>query len=237
MQILDNGGYAISGPIEIPGAGSGDFIFARGWLLEIVEVFEGEYFFISDRREVRPTSNRFGIFYPPFTFVRAFSRDLKGYNFGVGSETVYPGLPDQPFMFESDRSAEFDCVEDAFDVLASCRDPRSIAINTSPSLISIKTKRLIDENYLVYPSIARIAARLGVSHAHVSRQFKKDFGMSPSAYLHRLRVAEATFRLSLGEEIIDISMDVGYNDLSRFYRQFRKSTKTSPAACRKQVLG
>ena len=103
------------------------------------------------------------------------------------------------------------------------------------SPVSSKTKRLIDDNYLIYPSIARIAERLKVSHEHVSRQFKKDYGLTPSAYLHKLRVAEATFRLSKGEEIIDISLDVGYNDLSRFYKQFRKATRTSPAVCRKQV--
>ena len=91
------------------------------------------------------------------------------------------------------------------------------------------------ENYLVYPSIARIADRLKVSHEHLSRQFKKDYALTPSAYLHKLRVAEATFRLALGEEIVDISLDVGYNDLSRFYKQFRKATRTSPAVCRKQV--
>ena len=80
------------------------------------------------------------------------------------------------------------------------------------------------------------ADRLKVSHEHLSRQFKKDYGLTPSAYLHKLRVAEATSRLSKGEEIIDISLDVGYNDLSRFYKQFRKATRTSPAVCRKQVL-
>jgi two-component system response regulator YesN len=78
---------------------------------------------------------------------------------------------------------------------------------------------------------------LNISHEHLSRQFKKDYGLSPSAYLHKLRVAEATFRLTLGEEIIDISQDVGYNDLSRFYKQFKKATHTSPAVCRKQVQG
>ena len=59
--------------------------------------------------------------------------------------------------------------------------------------------------------------------------------MSPSAYLHHLRVAEATFRLAVGEPIIEISMDVGYNDLSRFYKQFHKVTKTSPAVCRSML--
>jgi AraC-like DNA-binding protein len=98
-------------------------------------------------------------------------------------------------------------------------------------LLSLKAKRLIDENYLSFPSIARVAGRLGVTHEHLSRQFKRDFEISPGAYLHQLRLADAPLRLARGEEIINVSQDVGYNDLSRFYKQFRKTTKTSPGVC------
>ena len=107
---------------------------------------------------------------------------------------------------------------------------QSIDSCPSASLLSVKAKRLIDENYLAYPSIARIAERLGVSHAHLSRQFKRDFGMSPSEYLRRLRVADAPLRLARGEEIINVSLEVGYNDLSRFYKQFRKLQYLTEAA-------
>lgn len=236
MEILDDGGYAISDRLDIPGEGATDFIFGRGWLVEIVELTSGDYFFYRDGDEVRPGANRFGVFYPPFTFVRAFAREVKGYNFGVGSERILPGLPDSPFMFETDHSSEFTTTDQALDVLKDSANRQSIVINTRPSPVSLNAKRLIDENYLIYPSIARIARRLDVSHEHLSRQFKRDYGLTPSAYLHKLRVAEATARLSLGQEIIDISLDVGYNDLSRFYKQFRKATQMSPAVCRKQIL-
>lgn len=235
MRILDDGGYVIGGEIEIPGSGVQDFIFGRGWLLEIVELYSGEYFFISDGSEIRPASKRFGVFYPSFTFVRAYSREMKGYNSGIGSERIVPDLPDQPFIFETDFTGELTAIEQAVDVLNKSTGRQQIVVNTTPSPISLKAKRLIDDNYLIYPSIGRIAKRLRISHEHLSRQFKKDYGMSPSRYLHHLRVAEATFRLALGEEIIDISHEVGYNDLSRFYKQFRKTTRTSPAVCRKQV--
>jgi AraC-like DNA-binding protein len=237
MQVLDDGGYAFSHDLDIPGEGSGDFCFARGWLLEIVDKMSGDYAFFSDGVLVRPSGRRFGVFYPPFTFVRAYSNNIKGYVRGVGSAKVIDDLPGDPFVFETDYSEELTSIDQARDVLASCRDRRSIVINTGPSPVSLKAKRLIDENHLVYPSIARIAARVKVSHEHLSRQFKKDYGITPSAYLHKLRVAEATFRLSRGEEIIDISQDVGYNDLSRFYKQFRKATRTSPGVCRRQVSG
>jgi len=233
MQILDDGGYAISGRFDIPGEGESNFVFARGWLVEIVEVEQGEYRFISDGKEVSAARRRFGVFYPPFSLIRTFVKDAKGIVRGVGAVERPAQLPTTPFIFETDFDSDFTAISEASEVLASARRRRSIEVNTSPSLISIKAKRLIDENYLIYPSISRIAARMKVSPEHLSRQFKRDLGISPSSYLHQLRVADATFRLSVGEEIIDISHEVGYNDLSRFYKQFRKSTRSSPAACRK----
>lgn len=235
MQVLDDGGYAINDRISIPGEGVSDFVFGLGWLLEIVELSSGDYFFYSDGEEVRPGGRRFGVFYPPFTFVRAFARSVEGRVEGVGSETTLPELPSFPFIFQTHHNGTFKTTRQAICILTEATDRQSIAINTRPSRISLNAKRLIDENYVIDPSISRIARRLDVSHEHLSRQFKKDYGISPGKYLHALRVAEATFRLSLGREIVDISLDVGYNDLSRFYKQFRKTTGTSPSVCRKQV--
>ena len=182
-----------------------------------------------------PATNHFGVFYPPFTFVRAFTRNITGRITGIGREEMIPGLPNASFIFETDHVGDLDRTDAAIRIIESGRNRQPIDVCTSPSLVSLKAKRLIDENYLVYPSISRIASRLKISHEHLSRQFKKDYGVSPSAYLHKLRVADATFRLSIGQEIVDISLDVGYNDLSRFYKQFRKATRTSPAVCRKQL--
>jgi AraC-like DNA-binding protein len=202
-------------------------------LLEIIELASGDYHFFSDGREVRPVTKRFGVFYPPFTFVRVFARSLKGRLSGVGSTAWDPRLPSIPLVFETDFRGEFASIDQAVSIVGSSGNSRSIVVNSQPSAVSLEAKRLIDDNYLIFPAIGRIAERLKISHEHLSRCIKKDYGVSPSEYLHRLRVAEATFRLSTGEEIIDISMDVGYNDLSRFYKQFRKATHTSPAACRR----
>lgn len=232
MKVLGDGGYSIRDGLEIDGEGASVFVFGRGWLLEVVDIESGDYYFLSDGKKVRPAGRHFGVFYPPFSMVRPAVRSVRGKVVGVGSVRPPVGLPDHPVLFETDRRDEFTDVAEAADVFASARGVSSIEMNTQPSTLSIRCKNLIDENYLAEPGIARIAARLGVSHEHMTRQFRRDFGMAPSAYLHQLRVAEATFRLSLGEEIIDISGEVGYNDLSRFYKQFKKKTATSPAQCR-----
>lgn len=235
MQTNSDGSYSIRDVVSIDGTGDSPFVFGRGWLLEILTVESGEFCFYRDSQKISPRSSRFGAFYPPFSFVRSGVRNLRGTVKGVGHIEVLPGLPEYPVIFETEFKDDFTSANDAVDVIGSARNLQSIVTNTDPSLLSIRAKRLIDENYLVFPSIGRIADRLKVSHAHLSRQFKHDFSMTPSEYLHHLRVAEATFRLSIGEPIIDISHDVGYNDLSRFYKQFRKNTRTSPAICREML--
>ena len=232
MQILTDGSYAINDTVSIDAEGISPFVFCAAWLLEILEVESGQFYFLRDGEEVRPATNRFGIFYPSFATVRSYVKHFKGKVRGVGTIEQLPGLPNHPVIFETNYKKPFATAAQAGDVIAAGSNVQSIQPYTKPSLLSVRAKRLIDDNYLAFPSIARIAERLKISHAHLSRQFRRDFEMTPSEYLHHLRVADATYRLTLGESIVDISHDVGYNDLSRFYKQFRKNTRTSPANCR-----
>jgi AraC-like DNA-binding protein len=233
MQMQQDGSFSISDPVDIEGEGCSFFVFGAAWLFEILDLRCGEFFFFSDGEPIRPACCRFGIYYPPFTIVKSCVKDMKSSVAGVGAVGEPPsGLPLYPSIFETGFSGELTSAGQAVEILQAARGIQSIEFNSTPSPLSIRAKKIIDENYRIYPSIARIAKRLGVSHEHTTRGFKRDYGMSPSAYLHQLRVAEATHKLTLGEEIVDISMDVGYNDLSRFYKQFRKATKTSPGDCR-----
>jgi methylphosphotriester-DNA--protein-cysteine methyltransferase len=103
---------------------------------------------------------------------------------------------------------------------------------TPVSPLSRRAKRLIASSYRTEAAIAEIADQLGVSHAHLTRQFKRDYGLTPIDYRHRLRVSDAMGKLSQGEKILDIGYDVGFNDTTRFYEDFRKVTGTSPGKCR-----
>src|SRR4051812_43128680 len=124
-----------------------------------------------------------------------------------------PWMPEEAVVFETDFDSDFTALADVEQVLESGRNFRSVEVNTAPSRLASGTKRMIDDNYLIYPSIAKIPGRLGVSPEHLSREFKRNYTITPSSYLHQLRVAEATSRLAGGAEIVDVAMDVGYNDL------------------------
>lgn len=212
-------------------------ITCQGWLLEFVQLKSGEMFFQKNEETIRPTSNKFCIFYPPFTFTRPCFQNAKGKLIGVAGIKNLQTKFTSPVVFEIDRFEKPENLEELAAILDSVQHFQIIEANPKASLISIKAKKLIDENYQIYPSIAKIAGHLQISHEHLTRQFKTDFGMSPNKYLHQLRIADATFRLSQGEQIIRVSNDVGYNDLSRFYKQFRQSTTKSPKYCQAKLMG
>lgn len=232
-KFLPDGAYFFEDQLEIKEDFSVKIVLCASWLLELYELEAGELFFIRGAEKIYPKTKRFGIFYPPFTISQPFFKQVKGFVQGIAATDAFPEeFPTAPVLFETDFTESLSGIEQAKEILKTGKNRQSVELNPKPSLLSLKAKRLIDENYFIYPSIARIAARLNVSHEHLSRQFKRDYDLTPSAYLHQIRIADATFRLAKGEEIINVSQDVGYNDLSRFYKQFRKSMETSPGSCK-----
>lgn len=230
--FLSDGSYLFEDELQIDGLLTAKVITAATWLLELYQLSAGDFFFTKDVVEVRPQSACFGVLYAPFTISQPCFREARGHLIGIAATTPLPSeFMTQPVLFDTGFAGTPSDVNQVIDILRSGKNFQAVALVPKPSLLSLKAKQLIDANYLAYPSIARIAARLKVTHAHLSRQFKLDFGLSPSNYLHKLRLADTPLRLARGEQIVDVSLDAGYNDLSRFYKQFRKNTNTSPGAC------
>lgn len=235
-ENLPGGLYFFEDELDGNNVFNANIITCAGWLLELIELESGEIFFQTGAQEIRPNPKRLGIFYPPFSITRPCFKNTKGFARGIAGMAELPAkFAKKPIVFETNFTASPKSIEQIIEIFDSSRNIQSVEACPKPSLLSIKAKRLIDDNYQIFPSIARIAGRLKVSHEHLTRQFKRDFGMSPNAYLHKLRIADATFRLTQGEKIINISNDVGYNDLSRFYKQFRKSTANSPGFCQTAI--
>jgi AraC-like DNA-binding protein len=231
-RFLADGSYLFQDELRISGPLQATLITCVAWLFELYELTAGEVFFLSGSMRICPRTSRFGVYYPPFTISQPRFKNATGHLIGVASDNCLPNaVARRPVLFETTSITIPENATQVAEIVTAGEYPQSVELNPKPSLLSVRAKRLIDENYLSYPLISRIAQRLGITHEHLSRQFKRDFEMSPATYLHQLRLADAPLRLAKGEEIINISQDVGYNDLSRFYKQFRKSTKTSPGVC------
>ncbi|MCI0414200.1 AraC family transcriptional regulator [bacterium] len=232
-ELLSDCAYLFQDELEVGGVLTSTVIMCAAWLLELYEMNSGEILFIKGQEHIHATAKRFGVFYPPFSIAQPYFKNAKARLIGIAATASLPsGLINSPTIFEVPVFKAPECAANAIEILKAGQNHQTVDKNPKPSLLSHNAKRLIDENYLSYPSIARIAGRLNVTHEHLSRQFKRDLGMSPSEYLRHLRVADAPLWLARGEEIIDVSYEVGYNDLSRFYKQFRKTTHTAPGKCK-----
>lgn len=231
-NFLTDGAYLFEDELDVHGVFAAKLVTCNAWLVELYELNAGDVFLTCGTRKVRSSTKCFGILYPPFTISEPTVENSRGRLVGVAAtESLPTDFPEVPTMFDSTCTGMPTGLAQVLESVRMGANHQSVEFNPNPSLLSIRTKNLIDENYLIYPSISRIARRLDVTHEHLSRQFKRDFKISPSAYLHRLRLADAPLKLARGEQIINVSQDIGYNDLSRFYKQFRKSTSTSPGVC------
>lgn len=232
MGVLPDGTFAIEDYFEIAGTCSRTFATCRTWLLELVELHGGDMAFERGDETIRPEGGRFGLFYPPFSILSIHTTNVRCRWKGLAASDPLPKeFLSAPILFETACVDAPRSVGDVREILASSRRRQSIERNPAPSLLSIRAKRIVDENYAMVPAISRIAARLGVSHPHLTRQFKRDFGLSPNAYCQQLRIVESKFLLARGDEIVDVAEGVGFNDLSRFYKQFGKATTKTPGYC------
>lgn len=226
--MAQNGWFHFVDDLAIDGSGASPFVVGRAWMIEFVELTSGSMSFISDGREVAPNERKFGIYYAPFSIINLSINDPRGRVEGFGSVEIASDLPDTPTLFDTSNVD----VDDLDALLDLARSGVPIPQNSRPSLISIRAKRTIEGRYSDDLAIADVAAAVGVSHEHLTRQFRKDFALAPLEYLHKLRMAAASLKLSEGSDIINVSADVGYNDLGRFYKQFRKTFSTTPGNCK-----
>jgi transcriptional regulator GlxA family with amidase domain len=67
------------------------------------------------------------------------------------------------------------------------------------------------------------------------RRFASATGLTPMAYVQRLRIEDAKRRLERSSASVDeISFQVGYEDAAFFRRLFRRTTGLAPGAYRKR---
>lgn len=83
-------------------------------------------------------------------------------------------------------------------------------------------------------SLDAFAAVLAVHPAHLSRAFRREYGVTLGDYIRRLRLEWAAQRLSASSEPISrIAVEAGFADQSHFTRAFTKFARVTPGAYRR----
>ncbi|HEX6052468.1 MAG TPA: helix-turn-helix domain-containing protein [Gemmatimonadaceae bacterium] len=96
-------------------------------------------------------------------------------------------------------------------------------------------QRWVREHFSVANPVEEMVKRSKLADRTFKRRFLNATGLTPLAYVQRLRVEEAKRRLERTEAPVDeISWRVGYEDPAFFRRLFKRTTGVAPGAYRKR---
>lgn len=88
----------------------------------------------------------------------------------------------------------------------------------------------LHDNFTEKIRIGNLAAMAGISYRHYTSLFRKAKGETVNTYVTKLRVNFAKKRMLETGSIAFAGLDAGFDDLSNFYRVFKKATGLTPGA-------
>lgn len=78
-------------------------------------------------------------------------------------------------------------------------------------------------------SLTELAHHVALSPWHFLREFKKQTGLPPHAWLVQIRLRKAQHLLKQGQSIVLTAHQMGFSDQSHFNRHFKKALGVTPA--------
>jgi AraC-like DNA-binding protein len=114
--------------------------------------------------------------------------------------------------------------------------PSSTQMRRAGALAHWRANRVfsyIEDNLADRILIAHLARRAGLSHGHLMRSFKVQFGITLRVYINCRRIVAAQHRmLTTDESLCEIALEYGMSDQSHFCRVFRRFVGSSPSRWR-----
>lgn len=92
----------------------------------------------------------------------------------------------------------------------------------------LSTIRYLDEFFLEPIKIDDLARMAHMSYRSYTQHFKKQTGLTVNQYMTNLRISYSIKRLRESRQILYAAMESGFQDLSHFYRAFKKCTGSTP---------
>lgn len=228
---VDPGLLRIEQRLRIPGVEIGTDVSGPACIYAVVQVRRGAVLYQHGGSRVR-APRRFALFLPPFGIVQASLERCDVTSVAVAFRPLTSDeLPRHAVLLGEDGPAPSSRI-DALERIRSAASHTNIGRDRDPAPLAASAKTIIDREYGALLEIGRIAARLHVSPAVLSRTFRHTYGMPPVRYRHHVRVMDALMQFAEGAAPAQVFLDVGFDDLSRFYKIFRKVTCAPPGSYR-----
>jgi AraC-like DNA-binding protein len=209
--------------------GNGSDISGPFWMLIKLHVLSGRVKWKVDGEFIDPNASTVWLYLPPFSWtIEYYEKNTSVKLAGIIDKGTEPkGAPSVPSLFLFDGS--FPKSRNDLDfIFSNAKILADVSLCTNPSSTATKIKSLFDNNFREGISMAQIASKLKTSQAVCSRQFKKSYSFTPGFYKKGLRTTVGAYSLLMGLSPAEAADYAGYNDLSRFYKQFSEYMKVTP---------
>lgn len=230
---IGDGLYRMDQEIEVCGVEKGYDGTGPYWVVGHVQILSGSLSFLVDAGEVQAPSDSILMVMPQNSIVEVKADNIETINRAAFSRQVQiQGLPNEPIVFAVPKETTLRSKEEVELALAQVNSPLRISRNTNPHVMSLKIKDYLGVNFDKDLSLPELAEEARMTGEALSRVFKKDWGKSPIQYRNWLRVMDSFRLISEKSAIIDTAYDVGFNDLSRFHKQFKSTVGYTPLSIR-----
>ncbi len=192
----------------------------------------GSLFFTSKEGETELKEGLFGMYIPPFSIYQCRG-EFESLELAllISSTQKHSVFSSSPLLFPSGKifTGSREETTDLFNSIGNVIPANRAGLHPSPAAKA--AKKMIEAQYEDLSRVSGIARKLGMKNWELSRVFRHSYGITPLNYLNNLRTVEAVYRIidsGRNKKIIDIAFNVGFRDLSRFNKQFRKFHRFIP---------
>lgn len=98
---------------------------------------------------------------------------------------------------------------------------------TDPPLVTLCQQ--ICSNLSATWELEEIAGTLGISARTLSRRFQRETGLRFSDWLRRAKILAAMNALAMGQTVLEVALELGYDSPSAFSAMFRRTLGVSPS--------
>ena len=207
-------------------------VFGQFWSLAVLKPHQKVG--IRRRGHVIERDGPTACFIPPFSIVEWHlnSGPLK-FNVYMGRGPLPIDMPQSAFSFLWTLEAAPTTIPEIFSLVRQATQTVLIGKEEGCSAVATRTKKLIDETFNEDLSISDIGKQLGYSNPSMTRAFRKCYGLPPIAYRNKLRIFESMFVMAAnGRSVMATASEVGFKDLSRFNKNFRRQIRAVPSKFR-----
>lgn len=205
-------------------------VLGRFWAFSIARVSYGQV--CAHRKGRKLTcSGTIGVFVPPYNMIDwEFAPGSLRFESYISVVEIPKCLPREAVVFVPTRESFPVTIAEIFECVQSGREFLPIGKEERSSVTARKAKEQIDSSYLENVSLAEVAGRIGVTPPDMAKAFRQCYGCPPVSYRNKLRVMDSLWKILTDDaSLSETAFDVGFNDVSRFNKQFREHIRTNPS--------